>query len=146
MTNKLFVSFIHNGFWDKISKYLMIFQCWISSGSDIQISTSLRYVNILKVDMSGFWNIFFESLNMLTLYSGKVSKHYMPSVIYRLCHTIWITRVVLELYTGPALIHMAWRDLYVSIWSYFMPILRATESINQTAPLNIFDLINSNIF
>ena len=31
---------------------------------------------------------------------------------YRSCHTIWITRVVLELYTGPALIHMAWRDLY----------------------------------
>ena len=73
MTNKLFVSFIHNGFWDKISKYLMIFQCWISSWSDIQISTSLRYVNILKVDMSGFWNIFFESLNMLTLLTSMIT-------------------------------------------------------------------------
>ena len=33
-------------------------------------------------------------------------------VLYRSCHTIWITRVVLELYTGPALIHIAARSVW----------------------------------
>ena len=35
--------------------------------------------------------------------------------IYRSGHTIWIKLYTLELYTGPALIHMVWPDLYVSL-------------------------------